>query len=89
MTLQQQELVSMKAVKNRLKGTYSMMTNSKLNDWEADEIMLRLKLFGIISITDDRSKMNDRYEVELNIFLDEIKIALEKDKLIIDNHIQF
>ena len=79
----------MRSIKDRLKGSYALISNSTMKDWEADEILLRLKMFGIISITEDRSRMNDRYYVELNIFMDEIKCALEKDKLINNKQIQF
>lgn len=73
--------VSMISVKDRMKIISLKLDNQTLKDNEANEIILKLKTFGILGLHEDRKALVDRYTVELNLFKDEVKSAYEKDEL--------
>ncbi|CAI2383147.1 unnamed protein product [Moneuplotes crassus] len=71
--------ISLNKAKERLrdKATHQTGDKSYLKDTEASEIYLRLQNLGIIIISEEKRNLKDSHWVELRLFIDEVKNALE------------
>ena len=72
----------MMRVRERYKANYYQMNEDNIKNSEVDQILLRLKLFGIFSIHEEKNQLIHKYKIELNLFYDEIKNAYQNDEIL-------